>query len=192
MAAAKTALLEGFYGRIADSPMRGMPMLNPALGVEAVGMQPWQDEWLCVLITPWFMNLVLLPGEVAAIVVQVGTKSRVALPGGVIEFIQSEGEHIGPHRMCSLFSPVFEFKSMDDAVLTAQAVLEQLLEQPEAESDDGMLAIWEGRMEEAEAKAVADQLQSRNEGKESVAEPKLSRRALFGLSSKEGGSETAP
>ena len=36
-------------------------MVNPALAVEAVGFRPWGEHWLGILITPWFMNLVLMP-----------------------------------------------------------------------------------------------------------------------------------
>jgi hypothetical protein len=32
------------------------------VGGEAVGFRHWRDGWYGVLITPWFMNLIGLPG----------------------------------------------------------------------------------------------------------------------------------
>lgn len=184
------ARLEAFYTGVAQTSMRGLPMLNEALGVRVVGMQAFADEWLCVLITPWFINLVLMPAAEEQNPVQVGASSLVGLPGGLVSFIQSDGHEIGPHRMCSLFSPVFEFESMDAAVLTAQAVLDELLnpsDEAEAEDADGMVAIWEGRIEDAEQKAEADRLAEIAEAQAASLAPardgQLSRRSLLGLSS---------
>ena len=36
---------------------RAADFVNPALAVEAVGFRPWEDHWLGVMVTPWFMNL---------------------------------------------------------------------------------------------------------------------------------------
>lgn len=181
--------LEAFYTGVAETSMRGLPMFNGALGVRAVGIQPWSGEWLCVLITPWFINLVLMPAAEEQIPVQIGASSMVSLPVGMVSFIQSDGLSVGPHRMCSLFSPVFEFETMDAAVLTAQAVLDELLSPAdEAEDADGMVAIWEGRIEDAEQKAEAERLAeateiARAEAASSVEarEAPMSRRSLLGL-----------
>ena len=54
--------LVGIYQRIADERMQGMPFVNRALRVEAVDFRAWDDHQVGVLITPWFMNLILLPG----------------------------------------------------------------------------------------------------------------------------------
>lgn len=58
---AVAARLEFVFQRIERTAMGGIPILNPALCVSAVGVRQWQGEWLAVLVTPWFMNLVLLP-----------------------------------------------------------------------------------------------------------------------------------
>lgn len=179
--------LEAFYAGVAQTSMRGLPMLNEALGVRAVGMQPFLDEWLCVLITPWFINLVLMPAAQEQNPVQVGASSMAGLPGGVVSFIQSDEKEIGPHRMCSLFSPVFEFETMDAAVLTAQAVLDELMSPAETSEDaDGMVAIWEGRIEDAEQKAEADRLAeiaaAQAASSAQARDTQMSRRSLLGLS----------
>ncbi|WP_059287489.1 [NiFe]-hydrogenase assembly chaperone HybE [Aquitalea magnusonii] len=57
--------LEALFRDIAASRMQGIPILNPALQVEAIGFQQWGGPqgrlWAGVLLTPWFMNLLLLP-----------------------------------------------------------------------------------------------------------------------------------
>ncbi|MGX5845130.1 [NiFe]-hydrogenase assembly chaperone HybE [Mesorhizobium sp. ArgA1] len=184
--------LERRFAHIAATAMLDMPMNNPVLLVQCVGLQPYGAGWLGVLITPWFMNLVLVPSDPETeAAVQTGTKIRVAMPGGTIEFIQSQDEVLGPLRMCSLFSPAFEFSAMEDAVLTAEAVLAELLapeEQPEADADVGMVAIWEGRLADADAQAErerqAEAIQRAEEARArrgAEPEPAISRRALFGL-----------
>jgi [NiFe] hydrogenase assembly HybE family chaperone len=54
--------LEAVFRDIERTRMSGLPILNTALAVEAIGFTPWQGHWLGALITPWFLNLVLVPG----------------------------------------------------------------------------------------------------------------------------------
>jgi len=88
------ARLEAAYRHIEKARMQGVPILNPALEVRAIGFEPCGGWHLGILVTPWFMNLLLLPrrgehgeeeGEVR--VPPVGEKMSVALPCGQIEFI---------------------------------------------------------------------------------------------------------
>ena len=122
------AELEGAFARIHRERMADVPILNEALRVEAVGFVARGDEVLGVLVTPWFMNLMLVPAEPAVGVEQrPGDKTVVTLPSGDFEFIAAYEDGIGHYRMCSLFSPVFEFADHDTAVATAAAVMERLL-----------------------------------------------------------------
>lgn len=124
------AELETAFARIHRERMADVPILNEALGIEAVGFAAHGDDALGVLITPWFMNLLLVPAEPAARSGQrPGEKTVVSLPGGDFEFIAANEEGVGNYRMCSLFSPVFEFADHDTAVATAAAVMERLLTQ---------------------------------------------------------------
>ena len=62
--------------------MAGVPMLNPALRVQAVGFRHWQSHWLGVLVTPWFMNLMLLPRIDCGLVAAGRTRqAHLRLPG---------------------------------------------------------------------------------------------------------------
>ncbi len=128
--------LETTFRRIARERMADIPILNPEIEVEAVGFGPWQDEHLGVLVTPWFMNLMLLPrdeieGDQAP---PSGEKECVPFPAGEFEFIHGSEDDIGSYRMCSLFSPMFEFEDHAAAVATAREVLKGLMEAPAEEA----------------------------------------------------------
>ncbi|MCP4452488.1 MAG: [NiFe]-hydrogenase assembly chaperone HybE, partial [Planctomycetes bacterium] len=57
------ASLERAFERIHQEQMRDIPILNPLLRVQTLGFQEYQGRVLGVLITPWLMNLVMLPAE---------------------------------------------------------------------------------------------------------------------------------
>ena len=68
----------------------------PVLRVEAVGFAPWQGHWLGILITPWFMNLVLVPGEAASWQgVAPGKRRFCKFPSGDFAFLGSVEPEIG-------------------------------------------------------------------------------------------------
>lgn len=127
--------LERAFERVLRERMADMPFVNGCLAVRAVGLRPYEDWVLGVLITPWCMNLVLLPyrQEITGCCGQ----SRVqTFPSGRYEFIVGEQEEIGRYLMCSLFSPMFEFGDQGSAEATARAVLDRLLEPGPVEHDD--------------------------------------------------------
>jgi len=104
-------------------------MVNPALSIEAVGFRPWNDHWLGVLITPWFMNLVLMPRVAARWQPIAERESRhYVFPAGVFEFIGGRDPALGDYQACSLFSPMFEFADHSGAHDTALAALEALFD----------------------------------------------------------------
>ena len=109
--------------------MQGFPLLNPLLRVEAVGFRPWLSHWLGVLITPWFMNLLLIPREITAWrAAAPGDAIAYLFPSGTYEFISGLDEALGEYQACSLFSPMFQFTDQEAARLTALAALESLLD----------------------------------------------------------------
>lgn len=121
--------LERVFRDIAARQMADMPMLNAALSVEAVGFRPWGDHWLGALITPWFMNLVLMP-RVSARWQPIDEREtrHWAFPAGVFEFIGARERSLGDYQACSLFSPMFEFAEHAVARNTAIAALEALFD----------------------------------------------------------------
>lgn len=137
--------------------MQDLPIYNKALTVEAVDFQPVAHGWLGALITPWFINVVLLynddppPAELGQLVVQ-------QLPSGELDFMVGEDEVLGRYDFLSLASPVLEYKNQQAARHEARTRLQQLLTpQPQpmpsdaennsvTEVDAGRRALLQGRV----------------------------------------------
>jgi len=123
------AALVHAFDQVLRQQMHGLPMLNPALAVEAVGFREWREHWLGVLVTPWFMNLVLMPRIDSAWHAAGERESRpYVFPAGVFEFIGGHHAELGDYQACSLFSPMFDFANQDGARDTAAAALEALFD----------------------------------------------------------------
>ncbi len=123
------AALEATFRHIAQHRMAGVPILNPALSVEAVGFRAWDQHWLGVLVTPWFMNLWLMPRVVSRWQpIAAGASRHYVFPAGVFEFIGGFESTIGDYQACSLFSPMFDFVDQASAHDTAVASLEALFD----------------------------------------------------------------
>jgi [NiFe] hydrogenase assembly HybE family chaperone len=113
------------FERIAGTRMAGMPFCNPVLAVEAVGFRPWAGGQAGVLITPWCINLVLLPGADARALGS-GESVTTAFPSGQYEFMGGDEPECGPFRFCSLYSPPGEFNDAAQARAVALEVMAQL------------------------------------------------------------------
>jgi len=135
-----SARLNASFGDAAER-MQGLAIVNPALEVEAVGFAPWQDHWLGVMVTPWFMNLVLLPRVRSRWQsIPVGGKRTLQFPAGVYEFIGAADAGVGEHQTCSLFSPMHEFENHAAARLVAQLARAALLDPANAEVPERAIA----------------------------------------------------
>lgn len=156
------ARLTAAFRAIADTRMKDVPILNPALAVDCVGPVAWQGDWLAVVVTPWFMNLMLLPQTPGAWHHAQGSTVERMLPSGSYAFVAGEDEQLGPSLSCSLFSPMFDFTSQDEAMALARDILAAAMAGDETEAPPPPAAAPE----------------------------KPSRRALFGLGRKAAG-ETA-
>lgn len=154
-AAAISERLETCFRQVHTERMDGVPILNDALEVRAVGTEAWNGFWLTILITPWFINVVLLPQEPDGEAIRTGEKRMFGFPAGSFEFIRGHEDDLGPFWMCSLFSPVFEFTDMETAEAAAEAALTELMEAEEenTEADRDMKKIWHGEWPDAEAEA---------------------------------------
>lgn len=126
-------LLEAAFRRIEAETMADVPILNAALNVEAVAFARWQGHWLGIVITPWFMNLVLVPGEAASWQgVASGKRLFRKFPSGDFAFLGSHEAEVGEFQSCSLFSPMAQFADQDGARAVALAALEALQNTPAA------------------------------------------------------------
>jgi [NiFe] hydrogenase assembly HybE family chaperone len=122
------AALERVFAGIAATRMAGLPMNNPALRVEAVDFRDWHGVWVGVLITPWAINLMLLPGPGGGVrALGPDEKQRWRFPSGEYEFMGGHDEELGAYQSCSLFSPAFEFAAHEDARTMAEATMHGLM-----------------------------------------------------------------
>lgn len=120
--------LETTFNEILAKRMRALPVVNLSLSVQAVGFNRFGEDCLGILITPWFMNLMLLPGPRSHWrEQQPGAKIDKRFPYGVFEFTLGSETQIGAYAFCSLFSPMFQFENQAAALATAQAALQGLL-----------------------------------------------------------------
>jgi len=125
-----TRRLEAVFSEIQASRMADVPMLNSALRVEAVSFLCWDENWLGILVTPWFMNLMLLPrGGHAWSGLTTGQTVVHAFPSGEYAFIVGQEAALGQgqYQSCSLFSPMFDFPDQESARATAMAAFAHLL-----------------------------------------------------------------
>lgn len=130
--AARVQALEALFRHVECTRMVGVPVLNAALRVEAVGFEmvavdPGEaPAAVGVLMTPWFMNLVRLPLQPEAGADRVGRVRARSVGSTSFEFIAAHEPGLGVYEACSLASPMFEFPDQATALATAWAVLAEL------------------------------------------------------------------
>lgn len=126
-------VLEAAYLKAEDS-MVGLPVHNPKLRIEMVGFQEVAEGYVGVVVTPWCMNLTLLPfGEQSEKTGAIGSKRDIGFPSGIYSFLSARLDGFGALETCSLISPMDDFDDPDVARLTAEAALEGLLKADEPE-----------------------------------------------------------
>ena len=117
------------FREIGDAQMRDLPFYNANLEVEAFGFSSFDDDSLIgVLITPWFMNLVVLPLSFEALQANRHGQSRaILLPSGARKFRYGGDEVVGAFWAESLHSPMQKFASPAHARGEARARLAEAL-----------------------------------------------------------------
>ncbi|TCS36751.1 [NiFe]-hydrogenase assembly chaperone HybE [Reinekea marinisedimentorum] len=102
-----SALIEATFNQIHAEQMVGLPFINERLRVSAVGFTLFEGDWLGVLLTPWALNLMLLPGpDRHWQAFTVGEKIGLKLPSNDYTFIVGEHQALGQYLACSVRSPV--------------------------------------------------------------------------------------
>jgi [NiFe] hydrogenase assembly HybE family chaperone len=125
------------FERIHQEQMQDIPLLNPMLRVETLGFQAYQGRILGVVITPWLMNLVMLPGEEDDWgEMTLGQKFSQSFPSRSYSFLVNEIEGIGRCQTYSLYSPMNEFVDQDHALAAAQSFLSTLMVERELTEEE--------------------------------------------------------
>ncbi len=121
-------LLEQTFNRILNEQMAGIPLLNGRLKVQTLGFQEYHGRIIGLLITPWLMNLVMMPGKDDDWrELELGEKQPHDFPSNTYGFMVNEIEGIGRYQTYSLFSPMTEFYNQDHALAAAQSFLDTLM-----------------------------------------------------------------
>jgi len=115
------------YRTIAETRMKGLPILNLRLSVEAVDFEETPAGLLGALVTPWFINAVLFP----AVPVKVPDHGHErVLPGGGFHFLGQRLDTAGAIELCSIQSPVMHLADQEAAVAVARAGLQPMRTAP--------------------------------------------------------------
>ena len=97
-----------------------------------------------MLVTPWFINLMLLPGAADDWESEpTGASRTFVFPSGCYDFLIGREQGIGVYAACSLFSPVYEFNDHAAAVAVAESVMQVLFEDSISEPREGEPAASE-------------------------------------------------
>ncbi len=156
---ARLRQLTDFFESVQSERMMDVPILNPALAIEAVGFRfvgkrpqdmthtaesadPVHDPLgqyegaigEGVLITPWFMSLIRLPARPIRFKHSTGTRRIRQFGYEAFEFIGNQDELPGYFESCALFSPMGDFADQCGARDTAMQVLKLLRPKPEGVS----------------------------------------------------------
>ena len=113
--------------------MQNLPVVNKALQVEAVGFHDYHGDQLGVLITPWFMNLILLPGVDSWSGSKQGDTASIDFPSRRIEFAVSHDKMLGTYLSAVAFRGVVELDDQSKARKLAFEVLSDLMKPPRNE-----------------------------------------------------------
>lgn len=136
---ARTNALVALFNDVAQARMAGVPILNAALRVEALGFELCEGDGaeaggtrgaVGVLVTPWFMNLVWFPLDRIDHPERAGTSRLHQVGAESFDFIAGHEPAFGSYEACSLFSPMFEFPDQAAASATGVAVLAALRQPP--------------------------------------------------------------
>jgi [NiFe] hydrogenase assembly HybE family chaperone len=128
-----SALIEATFRHIETGRMDGLPMINASLRVAAVGFERKENEWRGVLVTPWGINLLLLPAAADWPMPDSHQRAFRHYPSGTFAFLGNHENGLGNYLACPLIHDMMQFQDQQTAVLTARAcliALDLVAEQP--------------------------------------------------------------
>lgn len=130
------ALLEQTFTEIAQGEMQTLPFFRAQVPVRALGFQCYEGQWVGVMLTPWMLSILVLPGPDQVWDSRpLGERLGLSLPFGNAVFHVSEIGAIGQYLSCSLMSPLDPAMSAEQALQLATDVSRQVLAIPVADVD---------------------------------------------------------
>jgi [NiFe] hydrogenase assembly HybE family chaperone len=130
-------LLVEVFDRVHREQMQGLPLMNTRLSVEALGFRVFEGRVIGILVTPWLMNVVMLPADGDNWDDdELGHKIPQAFPAGTYKFMVNEIDGVGRYLTHSLYSPMREFSSQNHALAAAEAWLREAMDPAQAGKGD--------------------------------------------------------
>jgi [NiFe] hydrogenase assembly HybE family chaperone len=127
--------LECVFERIGRQRFAGVPLLNPALRVRAIGFDNGRHGWTGVMLTPWLMNLMVLPATGTPWqALAVGSRRVLEFPAGQFEMLGGDEESLGPYLYCPMFSAMSVFPDQESAEDIARELCARMQDTATAES----------------------------------------------------------
>lgn len=125
------------FTEIAQTRMKGLPILNPKLRVHAAEFRRWQNDWIGTLVLPWAVVAIYACGNRASWEDKgPGTKRVIELPCGDFVFARINDSVLGVYYMLSLKSPVQDIGDQPTADLMAKICLDTMLKVSQIPADD--------------------------------------------------------
>jgi [NiFe] hydrogenase assembly HybE family chaperone len=127
--------LECVFERIGRERFAGVPLLNPALRVRAIGFEQGRHGWTGVMLTPWLMNLMILPAaDVPWQALAVGSRRLLEFPAGRFEMLGGAEDALGPYLYCPMISAMSAFSDQESAEDIARELCARMKDPATAES----------------------------------------------------------
>ena len=106
--------------------MQDLPIVNDRVQVDAVGFREFNGHEVGVLITPWFMNLVLVPRVDEWEESTQGETCSIDFPSGPMDFTVSQDDVLGTYLTAVLFRSVTDMPDQETARAIALQVMKNL------------------------------------------------------------------
>ena len=121
------ALLEAHYQQFWETRGQTLPLVNSRLQVAAIGFARYQGDWLGVMVTPWFIHLLLLSGGGTLWgAIPAGQRRYLELPFGTLPFTAEDDPEIGPWQYSPLVERIGDVPDMTAARLLAADALHMM------------------------------------------------------------------
>lgn len=130
-------LLEVTFNKIHQEQMQGIPILNPLITVETLGFHEYQGRIVGIVITPWMMNMLMLPKDDEDwSQYNIGHKLPHQFPSSTYKFMVNEIDGIGFCQTYSIFSPMREFVNHEHALSAAQSFLDTMMIERDSQQNE--------------------------------------------------------
>jgi [NiFe] hydrogenase assembly HybE family chaperone len=141
-------LITQAFRQIEQNQMQGLPVCNEQLTTEIVGLTRFQAYWVGALITPWTLQMIMLPATADAEQLVESDHRTYEFPQGKVVFMTTENEALGPYQSCALMSPLHSFETQEQIRQTAVEVMALMFQPPaEVEQTQSVQVAIPGRLD---------------------------------------------